>query len=60
MAWVLKVLQPMSWATCVSPIDGSCALRIFIALKTGRSGQPVQNDGGRLATGSGSAVLIPD
>ena len=43
----------MSAATCVSPIAGSRWRRIFIALKTGRSGQPVQKDGGRLATGSG-------
>jgi hypothetical protein len=55
-AWVEKVEQPMSAATWVSPIAGSRVLKIFSALKTGRSGQPVQKDGGRLATGSGSTV----
>jgi len=53
-ACVEKVEQPMSAATCVSPISGSRSRRILSALNTGRSGQPVQKDGGRLATGSGS------
>src|SRR6266571_90419 len=53
-ACVEKVWQPMSAETCVSPISGDFVRRIFIALKTGRSGQPVQKDGGRFATGVGS------
>jgi hypothetical protein len=52
-ACVLNVWQPMSADTCVSPISGERALRIFMALKTGRSGHPVQNEGGRLAIGCG-------
>jgi len=35
----------------VSPIAGSLARRIFMALNTGRSGHPVQNVGGRFAIG---------
>jgi hypothetical protein len=55
-AWVEKVVQPMSAATWVSPMAGSLVRRIFIALNTGRSGQPVQNEGGRLSIGCGSAA----
>jgi hypothetical protein len=55
-AWVENVVHPMSAATWVSPMAGSFERRIFIALNTGRSGQPVQNDGGRLSMGCGSAA----
>src|SRR5581483_8052238 len=41
---VAKAWQPMSAATWVSP-SSRCA--ILSALNTGRSGQPVQNAGGR-------------
>ena len=53
-ACVENVEHPMSAETCVSPIAGSRWRRIFNALNTGRSGHPVQKDGGRFATGSGS------
>src|SRR5688572_11989856 len=50
-ACVENVWQPMSADTWVSPISGDFVRNIFMALNTGRSGQPVQNDGGRLAIG---------
>ena len=46
---VENVWQPMSAAMWVGPISFS---RILMALNTGRSGQPVQNDGGRVGIGS--------
>ena len=46
---VAKVWQPMSALTCRSPTSRWTILR---ALNTGRSGQPVQNPGGRPGTGA--------
>ncbi len=50
---VAKAWQPMSAATWVSP---SSRWAILSALNTGRSGQPVQNAGGRLGSGAWSSA----
>ena len=54
-AMALKEWQPISAATCVSPMPPSRSRRILRAENTGRSGHPVQKLGGRLATGGPKA-----